>query len=68
MEEFEKLMAESFQSDLLPAAGEATEAPAVADEPSVPEESSSDAEASLSDLTVEPEAEKAQAPANTTTE
>ena len=68
MEEFEKLLAESFQGDLLSVEGEVPEASAVGDEPSVPEESNSDEEASLSDTTVEPEAEKSQAPANTTTE
>lgn len=67
MEEFEKLLAESFQGDLLSVEGEVPEASAVGDEPSVPEESNSDEEASLSDPTVEPETEKAEAPANTTT-
>ncbi len=67
MEEFEKLMAESFQSDLLPAEGEAPETSASVAE-SIAAESASEAEATPSDPTTEPAVDGAEAPANTTTE
>ncbi len=61
MEEFEKLMAESFQSDLLTA--EAPDSSSSTDEPSAPQESSGEAPATSEQTT-----ESAEAPANTTTE
>lgn len=61
MEEFEKLMAESFQSDLLTAEGET---PAIANEPSAAQEPSSEAPVGPSD----PTTESAEAPANTSSE
>jgi segregation and condensation protein B len=64
MEEFEKLMTESFQSDLLTGEADAPETSATADEPSVQGEASSEPEATRSAST----AENAEAPANTTTE
>ena len=64
MEEFEKLMAESFQSDLLTANGEATDTSARTVEPGVPQEPSNEPRAASFDQA----AESAEAPANTTTE
>ena len=68
MEEFEKLVAEAFQSDLLPAEGEALEPLASATEPSVPEELSAEADTTPADPTAEPAAENSPSPASTSTE
>jgi segregation and condensation protein B len=64
MEEFEKLMAESFQSDLLPTEGETPQT----EEPRVREEASGEPEATPPPSTAESAAENTEAPANTTTE
>ena len=68
MEEFEKLVAESFQGDLLLGESEAAPPMEAADSP----EPETDADASRpdlsSDLSAEGDDEKAEAPANSTTE
>jgi segregation and condensation protein B len=67
MEEFEKLMAESFQGDLLPGEAEAVEGPAGEVEANIGEESGEDA-ATDSTADAETSAESAEAPAKTGTE
>ena len=68
MEEFEKLVAESFQGDLMLGESETAPPTEAADSP----EPEMDADASLTDLSSDPSAdsagEKAEAPANSTTE
>jgi hypothetical protein len=68
MEEFEKLVSESFQSDLLLGENETAPAAEAADS----SESESEAEASLpdssADLSADGADEKTEAPANSTTE
>ena len=64
MEEFEKLVAESFQSDLL--LGESEPAPAA--EAANSSEPETDADANHPDASADSADEKAEAPANTTTE
>jgi segregation and condensation protein B len=64
MEEFEKLVAESFQSDLLLGESE----PAPPDEAANSAEPETDADASHPDASADSPDEKAEAPANSTTE
>ncbi len=68
MEEFEKLLAESFQSDLLPAEGEMSQASASSNEPSATEERAAEIEVASTDPIGEPAVDSTEAPANTTTE
>jgi segregation and condensation protein B len=64
MEEFEKLVAESFQGDLLLGESETTPLTEAADSP----EPEIDADASQPDASADSADEKAEAPANSTTE
>jgi segregation and condensation protein B len=64
MEEFEKLVAESFQSDLFPGESETASPANAADSP----ETETDAGASHPDASADSADEKAEAPANSTTE